>query len=195
MGRQLEMKLPCWGGRRRGAGRKPNGARAGVSHLARPRLAARFPVHVTLRVRREVWNLRSRRCFAALKAAFAGGRERFGFRLNQFSVQGNHLHLIIEARDATALSRGMQGLAIRMARQLNRTMRRKGRVFADRYHSRILRTPTEVKRALRYVLENRAHHLHRRAHGVDACSSAAAASCALTARPITWLLRRATSPP
>jgi hypothetical protein len=87
------------------AGRKPkNGVRAGVSHLKRPALAARFPVHVTLRVRPEVWNLRSQRCFRRIRAAFVAGNDQFGFRLNHYSVQGNHLHLIVEAESAESLS-------------------------------------------------------------------------------------------
>jgi REP element-mobilizing transposase RayT len=112
------------------------------------------------------------RAFGELRQAFAAGRERFGFRLTEFSVQSNHLHLMVEAEDTRALSRGMQGLAIRCARTLNRLWQRRGAVFSDRYHAHVLRTPTEVRRALRYVLEN------ARRHGValvgpDPCSSAA----------------------
>jgi hypothetical protein len=86
------------------------------------------------------------------------GRDRFGFRLVHFSVQGNHLHLIVEAEDERALARGMQGLGVRIAKALNRVMGRKGAVFADHYHSRILRSPTEVANAIAYVLMNFLHH-------------------------------------
>src|SRR5262249_59717460 len=109
-----------------GGGRKPKGARAGVSHLARPRLASRYPVHVTIAMRKGVWNLRSRRCFTALSRAFWGGANRFGFRLVHFSVQGNHIHMLVEAEDQRALSRGMNGLNVRIARSLNRVMQRQG---------------------------------------------------------------------
>jgi len=148
-----------WGGARKGAGRKPKAGRAGVSHLGREPLAARFPVHVTLRVLPHVWNLRSRRSFRVLARAFGAGGERFGMRLCEFSVQGNHLHLVVEAADRRALTRGMQGLSIRIARGLNALMKRRGKVLADRYHARILRTPTEVRRVLAYVREN--HDVHR----------------------------------
>ena len=77
--------------------------------------------------------------------------------------QGNHLHLIVEAEDATALSRGVKGLAIRVARGLNRLAGRRGRALADRYHSRPLATPTEVRNALAYVLTN--SRVHARRHG------------------------------
>src|SRR5258706_4594052 len=155
---QLPLDLKRHGGTRKGAGRKPkNGVKAGVSHLRRPSLR-KLPVHVTMRVRREVWNLRSKRCFRPIREAFVAGGDRFGFRLNQFSVQGNHIHLIVEAENALALSRGMKGLAVRIAKKLNRVMQRRAAVVADRYHAHILRTPSEVRRALAYVLRNLHKH-------------------------------------
>ena len=68
------------------------------------------------------------------------------------------MHMIVEAKNREQLSRGMQGLMVRMARALNRTWRRCGSVFTDRYHDRILRTPREVRNALVYVLRNAARH-------------------------------------
>jgi len=158
-----------WGGRRKGAGRKPKGERALVTHLSRPALAARFPLHVTLRVLPHVWNLRSRRGFRVLRAALSAGSDRFGMRTCEFSIQGNHVHLVVEAADARALSRGMQGLSIRIAKGLNRMMRSQGKVLADRFHARILRTPTEVARVLRYVRDNR--DVHRARWGETACGT------------------------
>src|SRR6185312_10223813 len=107
--KQGAFAFRAWGGKRKGAGRKPVRARAGVRHRRRPVLKSRFPVHVTWRMRDEVWNLRSRRCFTALSRAFWGGSDRFGFRLVHYSVQGNHVHLLVEARDEKSLSRGMNG--------------------------------------------------------------------------------------
>jgi hypothetical protein len=135
-------------------------------------------LHVTLRVRRHVWQLRSRRCFRVLERAFYLGCQRLGGRVCQFSVQHNHIHLVVEAEDARVLARALQGLCIRMAKGLNRVMKRAGAVFADRYHARSLRTPTEVRRVLVYVLANR--HKHRPEPGrrlprawLDPCSSSA----------------------
>jgi hypothetical protein len=79
-------------------------------------------------------------------------------RLVQFSVQSNHLPLIVEADDRRALSRAAQGLATRLALRLNARLGRRGKVFASRYHARALRTPLEVRRALVYVLHNHRHH-------------------------------------
>jgi putative transposase len=102
-----------------------------------------------VRLREEVWNLRTHRCFRALRRAFARGCARFGFRLVHFSVQGNHVHMIVEAPDAESLGRAMKGLEVRMARALNRLMDRRGPVFADRYHARLITSPREAARAVR----------------------------------------------
>src|SRR3990172_7855125 len=105
---QIELTLrppPTWGGAREGAGRPRTGS-AGVLHAARPALARRHPVHVTLRVLPHVWSLRSRRSFRVVEAALRGVLPRTGFGIVHFSVQGNHVHLIAEAADAPSLSRG-----------------------------------------------------------------------------------------
>ena len=157
---QLALELKArfrWGGKREGAGRKKTG-RAGVAHRRRERFGSRDPLHVTLRLGRAYRNLRTRGAAAVLRAAFQGGKERFGFRLTQFSVQPAHLHLMAEAQGPRSLARGVKGLCVRIARRLNRLLRRKGQVFSDRYHARVLRTPSEVRRALLYVLQNARHH-------------------------------------
>jgi REP element-mobilizing transposase RayT len=188
--RQLELPIPQRGGVRPGAGRKPKGLRPLVSHKARPRFAGPTPVHVALRVREHVWNLRSGRSYRRIRRAFEKAKGRLGVRLVHFSVQGNHLHLIVEADSNEALSRGLQGLCIRIAKALNAMMKRPGRVFADHYWSRLLPTPTELVKAIQYVLGNHQHHFG--AKGTDRFSSAALAPSdrdAVLAAPAGWLLR------
>ncbi len=200
MGQLSLPKTAGWGGRRRGAGRKKKPG-AGVGHGRRPRLS-NLPVHVTLRVRGDVWNLRSRRCFRALHRAFVHADVRLGLQLCEFSVQGNHLHFLVEAQNTRALSRGMQGLTIRMAKALNRVMQRRGKVFADRFHAHVLRTPIEVKNALAYVRHNHAIHAARARRAAstkpDLYSSRGYlifefALPEAIGPPRTWLLRRAAS--
>jgi REP element-mobilizing transposase RayT len=161
-------------------------------------------------------NLRRRRVFAVVRRALASGREQARARLVHFSVQTNHIHLIVEAEDRAALSRFVQGLGVRIAQNLNRLTRRRGRVIADRFHARALKTPLEVKRALAYVLCNFRKHAGRAGRWLvgflDGCSSAAwfdgwtspdaieralgLRRCAFpgyegppVAAPVTWLLR------
>jgi putative transposase len=102
-------------------------------------------------------SFRSERLFAALRAAIAAA-SREDFRIIHFSVQGNHLHLMVEAKDTRSLSSGARGLAIRTARAVNRHLRRRGRVWGDRYHTRALTTPREVRNGLVYVLFNVKKH-------------------------------------
>lgn len=195
--RQHELEFRAWGGARRGAGRKRSSSRPRVAHAARPRHDARSPVHVTLRLREGIPSLRRSLVRKHVLRALGAGRERFGFRLNQFSLQSNHVHLIVEADDRRALSRGMKGIAVRIARTLNRLWKQRGSVFSDRFHARPLRTPREVRAALVYVLQNAKHH-GLRLLGVDPYSSGpwfdgwkqglVLANDGPAARARTWLL-------
>ncbi len=195
----LPLKTRTWGGRREGAGRKP-GPRPRVAHRPRPAHHHAHPLHVTLRALPGLPSFRSARLFPAIQHAIRlASHDAFG--VVEFSVQSNHLHLIIEAQSRQTLSRGMRGLAIRLARAINRVLARRGSVWADRYHARALTTPREVRAALVYVLMN--HRKHEGVGGpVDRCSSAPwftgwqvlagrlpAAVLAPVAAAHTWLLR------
>jgi len=150
-----------------------------------------FPVHVTVRMREEVCGLRSGDCFRVLRRAFLAGSARSGFRVIHFSVQSNHVHFVVEAEGTKELSRGMQGLNIRMAKALNRLMKRRGKVLADRYHAVILKTPAQTKNAVHYVLNNRRHHAPGRY--AAAWSDPFASVEAPLAAAGTWLLYASSS--
>ncbi len=194
--------MTSWGGQREGAGRKRIvGRRRRVEHCKRADFDRLTPAHVTVRVVRGLPTLRSLRAARALKSAFLGGRERGDFRLVHFSVMSNHLHLIVEAESSRALSRGMQGLLVRIARHLNSALSRSGRVFADRFHSRVLGSTLDVRNTLRYVLNNARRHGVAVRGAIDPFSSAAwfhrwrelapIARPAPTAPPRSWQLRDA----
>lgn len=175
------------GGPRPGAGRK-RGTR--VSHRPRPRFSRSTPAHVTLRVREHVWNLRSGRAFRRLRRCLEQAAGRFGLRVIEYAVLENHVHFILEADDSDSLSRGMQGLTIRIAKAMNAMMNRRGPVFDDHYDSRLLTTPTALVRAIAYVLRNPEHHYGTR--GVDPFTSAALRAeqrRMLLCLPVSWLLR------
>ncbi len=107
----------------------------------------------------DVFGLKRKRCIRSVPvSALAAGGERFGLRVVHHSVQATHIHLIVEAEDARSLSRGMQGLSIRIAKRLNAQWGRRGAVLNDRYHARPLRTPREVRVGLLYVLNNARKH-------------------------------------
>lgn len=174
MARELQLSLPSrptWGGRRPGAGRKrARGRRPSVPHHARLPHDAAHPVHVTLRADLAVRCLSSGRAFPSVRRALAGSSTG-GFRILHYSVQDDHVHLIVEAQNTRVLSSGVRGLAIRAARAVNRALGRRGAVWSGRYHARPLTTPREVRHALVYVLANRRKH-GGGFDGFDACSSA-----------------------
>ncbi|HEX4384384.1 MAG TPA: transposase [Myxococcales bacterium] len=188
----MKFLFPTRGGARKGAGRArtrphPGLEGPGVPHLPRPEFAARYPLHVTYRVVPGVGHLRSHRFVQAIQTSLKAAAEHLGMRVVHYSIQSNHLHLLIEAEGADALSRGMQGLSIRMARRVNAACKRHGKVFVDRYHAVILKSPRQVANARRYVLENHRHHTreHLPTHWRDPLSTARAP----LATPATWLLR------
>jgi len=152
------------GGKRPGAGRPKQGPRASERHEKRPQLASRFPVHGILRVEKDVGSLRQPHIYHAIREDLEVVKARSDFRVVEISLQRNHVHLVVEAANAIALARGMQSLQISAARKVNaaiskhRNRERTGRVFVDRYHARILRTPRDVRHVLNYVLNNWRHH-------------------------------------
>jgi len=168
-------RTPRHGGWRPGAGRKRSGPRRRVAHVKRPSTAFRYPVHVTTRVRSDVARLRNFELCSVLRRAFVRGCQKDAFRICQFSIQGNHIHMICEAKDAASLAAGVQAWEVRVARGLNRVLGRKGRVFDDRYHCEVIKTPRQTRAALCYVMQNaRRHgeHLDARWNGIDPFSSA-----------------------
>ena len=162
-----------WGGRRKGAGRRradPPGVTVvrkakgtAQCHGRRPMLGKRGSAMITVRVRRHVWNLRSQRCFQVVFQALHALRQLEWIRVVDYSVLGNHLHLIVEVEgqqgDARAvLARGMQSFLIRVARGLNRVMGMSGKVFEGRYDARPIRNAAQARRARIYVVNNARRH-------------------------------------
>ncbi len=153
------------GGRRPGAGRKAiKGRRSNVPHRRRERHASSRPVHVTLRARSGLPSLRSERIYGMFNSVLRDQRKRRyagAFQVVDFTVQDNHLHLIVESRGSDAhrdLRAGVSGLVIAFAKRLNMILRRRGKVWGDRWHSRELGSPREVRSALVYVFRNLAKH-------------------------------------
>ncbi len=154
---QLDLDRRSWGGRRPGAGRKP-GPNPRVLHRSREKFATGLPCHVTLKVREGVPSLRTVKLVHEVERTFAKGCERGEFRLVHYSLQKDHAHLVVEAKSREALGRGMKAIGARLARAVNRVFGRRGRVLADRYHLRVLRTPSQVRNVLAYVLLNARRH-------------------------------------
>ena len=161
------MQQPLFrnGGARRGAGRKPAGPRARATHAARPTIKASHAMHVTIRAMSDLPSLRQRVTYPAIRAASAAAAKQQAFRIIHLSIQATHLHLIVEADDKGALARGMQSFQVSAARRINMALARRGRVFDDRYHLVMIRSPKQMRHVLVYVLANS----HK--HGADRSSA------------------------
>jgi putative transposase len=162
--RHVQQELFRRGGRRRGAGRKPKRARAGAPHKRRPEIKSAYALHVVLRVVPAVGSLRRRNLYKALREATIVAAMRERIRIVHISLQRTHIHLLVEAENKQALARGMQGFQISAARNINTMLgdglyrRRRGAVFADRYHLEVITSPTRAHHALGYILCNWRKH-------------------------------------
>ena len=144
------------GGRRAGAGR-PRTSRL-VMHRRRPPHALRYPSHVTVTFVRGLGSLRQQRIFETLREIFRHPNVP-GFHVCHFSIQTDHVHLVVEAVNRKAFSSGMRSLGIRCGLRLNNLFgRRRGKVVRDRYHRRDLFDASQVRSVLRYVLLNGHKH-------------------------------------
>lgn len=135
-------------------------------HQTRPALDGKnHPVHVTMRVTRELPSLRTHHLCQIIRCAVLRIADRHAeFRIIHISVQRDHLHLLVEASDRRALANGIRAFAISAAKRLNRRVSHAGQVFIDRYHATPLTTPTQTRNALAYVLNNWRKHGDDRRH-------------------------------
>jgi hypothetical protein len=140
-------------------GRKVRADRVGfLAHDARPAHDARHPVHVTMRRVPLAPSFRVERVRRAIEAELYAVKKR-AVRVIHYSIQDNHLHLMVEGTDGADLGRQMKLLFSRIALAVNCVAGRAGKLFADRHHRHELATPTEVRHALVYILFNdRKHH-------------------------------------
>jgi REP element-mobilizing transposase RayT len=162
---QTMLRYPACDGTLRGGrfgnrGGRPRltGKDAHVPHAPRPALTRHHAVHVTMRLAPGIWSLRRRAAYRAIRRATLVAARKDDVRIVHLSIQRNHLHLLVEAASALALGEGMRRFAISAARQINRVSAHRGRVFADRYHARIIKSPRQARHALAYVLNNWRHH-------------------------------------
>jgi REP element-mobilizing transposase RayT len=158
------------GGKREGAGRKKTGRCHDAPHRSRPELSVRHPVHVVLRtVVRVSW--RTRDYYRFVQRALRGTLGRRDFRIVHVSIQNNHLHLIVEAANRKALTRGMQSFAIRLARIVHDSVGGVGKVFAFRYHATQIKTARHARHTLAYVLNNWRRHKQDHENGREVCAT------------------------
>src|SRR5215467_8437367 len=117
--RHVQQEMFRRGGKRKGAGRKPKGKRAGSKHEARPTIKPYHALHVVMRVVPAVGNMRRRSMYKAVRDASITAALRERFRIVHLSIQRTHIHMLAEAENAQALGCGLQGFQISVARNVN----------------------------------------------------------------------------
>ena len=116
-------------------------------------------IHVVWRIRRGLPTLRTPRSSKRLESAFRKSKEQPGFILTQYSIQNEHLHVMVEVEDRQKLSRGLQALGIRIAKTLNSLWhRKKGQVFAERYFAIAVKGWSRIRSTVRYIVNNGRKH-------------------------------------
>lgn len=137
------------GGRRPGSGRKRLHSK-GVAHRKREKVNSRFALHINFKVKTSI---RNKECLKTLRHSIQNARKK-GLKILHFSLESNHVHLILEAQNNALLTQGMRSLTITFAKGVN-----KGRIQLERYHLHVLKTLRETRNAVHYVLFN--HQKHR----------------------------------
>jgi REP element-mobilizing transposase RayT len=145
----------------KGAGRPklPLHKRRSIAHRTRDEIPKQKPVHVTIKIRKEILaTLRNKLVFKKIARAISKARQK-DLRVIHFSVQRDHIHFLLEAHDKKHLGRAMQSLTISLAKSLkNLSGTKLKKIFKDRYHVHILRTFAEVKNTKLYILGNALKH-------------------------------------
>ena len=156
MANQLAFKIKTHGGPRRGAGRQRAGEKR-LAHVARPKLSEKIPSHITLKFKKDVPNLRCEAFLLEFTRAIRKAKAK-GLAVTQFSIESNHIHMLIEVKSNDTLKRGLLSLQGCVTWGLRRVFKYFGEVFVDRFHLHAIKSPREMKHALGYVIFNHAKH-------------------------------------
>lgn len=167
--KQLEFeKVKGWGGRRRNAGRKNKTGT--VHHMKREKVEAKYPIHITIKLKKGVASLRGPKMVAEFKSSLRKAKKR-GLRVIHFALESNHAHLFAESDDNRKLRSGMSSFGSSFGKSARQVTGGRGSVFNGRYHMNIFRSPRQTKRAMAYVLLNHSKHQGAKPY-VDQKSSA-----------------------
>lgn len=140
----------------KGAGRPAIHDR-GIRHIARDEIKRSTPLHLTIKINREKAGLKNKSVLKTLHDSIKKAR-LIGLRIIHYTLEYDHVHLLVEADNNEILGRGMQSFGISFSKGINKIKKLKGQVFKTRYHFRKLKTPKEIKNAINYILGNALKH-------------------------------------
>lgn len=140
----------------KGAGR-PAIHDIGIRHLARPHLKKPSSLHLTIKIKKIKADIKNKSILSILKRAILNARKK-GLRVLHYSLEYDHVHLLIEAENNTILGKGMQAFGVTLSKAINRVRKLKGGVYKHRYHFRQISSARELKNVMNYIFSNGMKH-------------------------------------
>ena len=159
-GKQLSLTNP------KNAGR-PAIHDKGIRHRKREEIKRARPLHLTIKLNRA--QMQNKMILKHLKHSIKRGRLK-GLRIIHFSLQNDHVHLYAESESNLILTQGMKALGVSFAKRINKHFKTKGQVYKTRFHLRVLRSASEAKNVINYILKNGVKH-NRTKSFIDSYSS------------------------
>ncbi len=140
----------------KGAGRKPT-MDPGIRHTKRLTFHRTTALHLTIKINKENSGLKTIEIAKKIKASF---KKLYSNSVNlvHFTIEYDHIHLLVEAKSHLHLGKAMQSFGISLAKKLNYHRKKVGTVYKHRYHQRILKTKTEIKNVINYIFQNGKKH-------------------------------------
>lgn len=140
----------------RSAGR-PASNDKGIRHTRRERITKQSALHFTIKVRENKADIKNKRLLKILHHAIKRARLK-KLKVLHYSLEYNHVHLLVEARDNQIIHQGMQAFGISFAKAINKIKFLKGRVYKNRYHFRKITSLRDYKNVLLYIFRNGIKH-------------------------------------
>ena len=140
----------------KGAGR-PALNDIGIRHVKRPKISKLTALHLTIKVRSNKADIKSKSILKALHHAIKRARLK-KLKIIHYTLEYNHLHVLVECHNNKILHQGMQAFGISLSKAINRIKRLKGAVYKHRYHFRKCTSRRDYKNVLHYIFANGVKH-------------------------------------
>jgi len=140
----------------KGAGR-PARNDPGIRHTKRPHLKRPSSLHLTVKIKKNKAEIKNKSVLAILKRSILNARKQ-GLRVIHYSLEYDHVHLLIEADNNLILGKGMQAFGVTFSKAINRLKKLAGEVYKHRYHFRRISSCSELKNVMNYIFNNGLRH-------------------------------------
>ena len=110
--------------------------------------------HITARTNRGEFIMQSRELKEEFLLILERAKGKFGFKLKHFCIMSNHIHLLIQPRKNTDISRIMQWILSVFAIKFNKIFGYKGHVWYDRFKSKIIYSLVQLIKVFEYISLN-----------------------------------------